>query len=124
MFNEFIFSFALSSAPGRAPTDINATVASSTAVAIAWTKIPSQYIIGTLPAYAVFYSSENATMPMKKSVSGGIRSTVLTGLRPNTMYSVQVAGVNQTGGMGPLSEVVSAKTFRGMIVQLCHFVSR
>ena len=70
-------------------------------------------MIGDLSEYAVFYSTETANIPKKKSVSASADYVILTGLPPYTTYSIQVAGVNKTGEIGPLSSIVTTKTFRG-----------
>ena len=100
-------------APGKAPTDVRAEALFATQIKVSWTKIARRYIVGNLAEYVVFYSAENATLPQKKSVSGSSDSTILMALEPDTTYSIQVAGLNETRGIGPLSAVATARTFEG-----------
>ena len=108
----FLLCF-LSLAPGKPPSGVKAEPLNTTAIKVSWTKIPQEYIVDGLLEYATFYSTENATVPNRKSVHGFADTAVLNDLQPETTYSIQVVGVNRTGGLGPLSSVVTAKTFRG-----------
>jgi len=103
--------FVVGYSPGKAPTDVRAEALFTTQIKVSWTKIARRYIVGNLAEYVVFYSAENATLPQKTSASGSSDSTILMALEPDTTYSIQVAGLNETRGIGPLSAVATARTF-------------
>ena len=104
-------------APGKAPSNVQAKTLSTTSISVSWTKIPERYITDDANDYDVFYTTEDGKETFKR-FRNYYRSVNLTNLQPETTYSIKVAGVNKTGGIGPRSGAVTVKTFKGKNIMI------
>jgi Zn-dependent metalloprotease len=84
--------------PSEAPTDVKASVKSSTAIEVSWTGV----------ARATSYSIENG---VDTSVTAVGTATSFVSLSPDTPYQFRVRAIN-LAGTGPYSSAVTARTFK------------
>ncbi|XP_065058065.1 receptor-type tyrosine-protein phosphatase kappa-like isoform X3 [Rhopilema esculentum] len=98
--------------PGKPPADVRAVAEGTTSIRISWKPIPNEYARGTLHHYSVFYSTSTDSKPKVLSTKTVTNSLLLTGLESETMYFIQICGTNSQGGIGPLSVIANATTWK------------
>lgn len=98
------YSLSLS-APSKAPTNVLAYNTSSTAVVVAWGKVPTGYVHGILQGYVIEYKQKHNSSDQWKNVTvNNATTTELTGLQKYTIYLVRVMAFTRVG-TGPAANV-------------------
>ena len=101
---------------GKAPGDVRAKVQSSTKISVQWNGLSNCRLInGLITGYRVMLVTcctvETRDVELgdgENWMSGG--EMVLTGLTPNTNYSISVAAVNENGDIGLHSDPLTTMT--------------
>ena len=88
-----------------APRSVTTTVVSSTVISVQWDGLdPCRHVNGLIDMYRVQYTEVASGVVQSKDVAGEWNvmnaETSLTGLTPSTIYSIQVAAVNEEGDVG------------------------
>ena len=97
------------------PCNVRATVVSSTAISVQWDGLsPCSQVNGLIVEYRVQYTAESSGVVQSIDQTGEWNVTgaeaSLTGLRPYTNYSIQVAAVNEQGDVGLYSNLTMVQT--------------
>ena len=95
----------LSPAPSDGPASVTAGTVTANSITVQWEEVPCLHRNGEITGYTVVAT----TGEMVKSVDVDVddddgRETTVSGLTPNTQYSVSVAAVN-SAGTGPASSI-------------------
>ena len=113
-------SFALILAePTWPPKNVKILWITRRAAKLSWKAIPCHHQNGRILGYLVRHDYElrNGTFAMQQSETAQNSFNItLVNLRPNSNYSVQVAGVNDAGA-GPFSRPIHLATLGGMYQQ-------
>ncbi|KAM4575308.1 protein tyrosine phosphatase receptor type Fa isoform 1-T1 [Fundulus diaphanus] len=100
-------------APSSPPLHVQARLLSSTAIIVEWE--PPEEPNGQLQGYRIYYSSEpnNPLSAWQIHNINDSKFTSISGLTPNTTYSLRVLGFTSVGD-GPMSDVLQIKTQQGV----------
>ena len=105
-----------------APSNVRTIVVNSTVISVQWDGIKDcRDVNGRIKWYRVQYTSEFSGVVQSKYVLGrwddsGLE-TLLTGLTPNTTYTIRVAAVDVEGYVGLYSSPINISTIKlGMFV--------
>ncbi|XP_078071572.1 interleukin-6 receptor subunit beta [Mustelus asterias] len=104
--------YILEGTPRSAPSNIMVTNVSKTSAMIKWDHIPEDECQGFLQGYKIFCHLNKASVTdtfIPISVNSSTTCYMLTGLRQNTVYAVQISGFTKAGE-GSKSEAVSFAT--------------
>ena len=99
-----------------APSNVRATVESSTVVSVQWDGLtPCRLVNGLIVKYRVQYTAQpdGMTQSIDQTATGDYKTgaeTSLTGLTSFTNYSIRVAAVNEEGDVGIYSGPVTEQT--------------
>ena len=102
--------------PGEAPGNVRAEAVSSTEISVQWNGLSTCRLVnGLIVSYRVQFIVNDTTNTRDRELrdgedwgSGGDIS--LTGLAPSTIYSIEVAAVNENGDVGPYSDPITTVT--------------
>ena len=94
--NFFVYN---TTAPTDAPEFLKETKTTSSSITLQWS--PPDTPNGVIENYIIYYNAENKT--------GSRNKTEIGGLKAFTEYTFTIA-CNSSGGLGPKSEPISAKT--------------
>ena len=106
-----VFLFSPSKDASVAPRNVRAVVVNSVTIEVRWDGLsPCSHVNGHIIKYRVQYTSESSGVVQSKDVNGawnvvGARS-FLSGLTPNTNYTIRVAAVNAEGHVGLYSSPI------------------
>ena len=109
VYTVFIFSHYKDASV--APHNVRAVVVNSVTLEVRWDGLtPCSHVNGHIEKYRVQYTSESSGVVQSKDVNGawdvmGARSH-LSGLTPNTNYTIRVAAVNAEGHVGLYSSPI------------------
>ena len=96
-----------------APSNISATVMSSTSITVEWEGIiPCTLANGLIVKYRIQYRAQDGEIEITEQ-SGAWNSSsdlLISGLVPSTTYFFQVAAVNEEGDVGLYSDPIAAET--------------
>ena len=96
--------FFLSPAPSAGPASLSAGTVTVNSITVQWEEVPCLHRNGEITGYTVVArTSGEVVQPVDVNVDDGREATV-SGLNPNTQYSVSVAAVN-SAGIGLASEI-------------------
>ena len=85
-------------APSALPTSLNTSAVTSSSITVQWGPVNCIHRNGDITGYSVQYGVQGSGSTQTISVSGGdITETTITGLKPSTNYSIEVAAVNSAG---------------------------
>ena len=94
----------LSPAPSAGPASVMAGTVTANSITVQWEEVPCLHRNGEITGYTVVArTSGEVIKSVDVDVDGGREATV-SGLTPNTQYSVSVAAVN-SAGTGPASSI-------------------
>ena len=93
----------------------------STAISVQWDGLtPCKHVNGRIKWYRVQYTSESSGVVQSKDEVGRSNEagvTLLSGLTPNTNYTIRVAAVEVIGYVGVYSSPIIARTTElGMLI--------
>ena len=102
--------------PGEAPDNVRAEAVSSTEISVQWNGLSTCRLVnGLIVSYRVHFTVDDTTDTRERELrngedwsSGG--DILLTGLSPFTIYSIEVAAVNDNGDIGPHSDPITTMT--------------
>ena len=104
------------------PRNVKVGVESPTVLTVQWDslRVDCSEVNGVIVKYKVQYVAQNRDVVHTKDQAARQNVTrpkmSLTGLSPNTYYTIQVAAVNVEGDVGLLSAPLSVQTAQGMYV--------
>ena len=84
-------------APSKPPEVVSAESNEPTSITVDWTHIPEQHWGGQLKGYIVKYKKFLETNFTVKKIHPGYQTTTLRGLKPYSLYWVEVVGYNSAG---------------------------
>ena len=97
-------------APSAPPTFVNISDITSTSITVQWGPVDCIHHNGDIIGYSVQYGVEGSGSNRNMNISGDATSqTTLSGLKPSTNYSIEVAAVN-IAGPGVYSVTISSIT--------------
>ena len=93
------------------PHNVTAKVVNSTVISVQWDGLtPCSQVNGLIVEYRVQYTAESSGVVQSMDVAGEWNvmraQTSLTGLTPYTIYSIQVAAMNEHGDVGLYSDPI------------------
>ena len=92
------FDFPPSSAPDRAPVDLNAWTTHSTEFQVTWKDVPDAYKNGIIQGFRISYAEANGnSQPVIKEVSPEERWISITGLKKFTLYNITILAFTRKG---------------------------
>lgn len=97
------------SAPGLAPSNLNAPVVETTYVELSWQAVPDEYISGDFQGYKVYLGKENEVLPSSSNRTTMETFDTVYGLTPGTKYRFEVAAMSN-GKDGPRSNTLQVET--------------
>ena len=105
-----LFNFSPYEDASVAPRNVRAVVVNSVTLEVRWDGLtPCSHVNGHIIKYRVQYTSESSGVLQSEDVNGawdvGARS-FLSGLTPNTNYTIRVAAVNAEGHVGLYSSPI------------------
>ena len=102
----------LRSEPTKPPMKVKVEFINKTKVVVSWKPIPCSHQNGAILNYLVTYSYSLLAWEVEKQsvTEGRFLQVALPNLRPNTKYTLKVAGVNSEGA-GPFSSPWTFVTF-------------
>ena len=97
------------------PRNVAATVMSSTVISVRWDGLtPCSQVNGLIVEYRLQFIAESSGVVQSIAVAGEWNvmraQTSLTGLIPDTNYSIQVAAVNEQADVGMYSDPIITQT--------------
>ena len=97
----------LSAAPSGPPTNVRATDIIPTTITVQWGEVNCIDRNGEITGYMVQYREVGTTESRRDTASDTVAT--ITGLKPSTRYTIEVAAVNDEG-TGPYSSGIEAET--------------
>ena len=89
---------AIPPAPSAPPTSVSASALNSTAITVQWGPVDCIHRNGDITGYSVQYGEVGSGSTQTMPVSGGSSTeATIFGLMPSTIYSIQMAAVNDAG---------------------------
>ena len=89
----------LSPAPSAGPASVTAGTVTANSITVQWEEVPCLHRNGEITGYTVV-ARTNGEVVKSVDVDVDGREATVSGLNPNTLYSVSVAAVN-SAGTGP-----------------------
>ena len=106
--------FPISTDATSSPRNFMAADVSSTVISVQWDGLdPCRHVNGLIVLYRVRYTEVTSGVVQSKDEVGVWNmneETTLSGLTPSTIYSIQVAAVNEWGDVGLYSDPLTALT--------------
>ena len=85
-------------APSAAPTSVRESGVTSSNITVQWGAVDCIHHNGDITGYSVRYGVQGSGSTQTRNVSGGsITEATISSLMPSTIYSIQVAAVNNVG---------------------------
>ena len=105
-------------APSAAPTTVSVSGVTSSSITVQWGAVNCIHRNGDITGYSVRYGVQGSGSTQTVSVSGGgATMTTIYGLMASTIYSIEVAAVNNAG-TGDYSDPMTAETPESKCVYL------
>ena len=96
--------------PSAPPTSVSASIVNSTAITVQWGPVDCMHRNRHISGYSVRYGEVGSERTLTVNVSGGdVTQYTISGLKPSTAYSVQVAAMN-SAGTGPYTSPLMIET--------------
>ena len=96
--------FFLSTVPSAGPASVTAGTVTVNSITVQWEEVPCLHRNGEITGYTVVARTSGEDERVVNVNDGNARSATVSGLTPNTQYSVSVTAVN-SAGIGPASEI-------------------
>ena len=101
---------AIHPAPSAPPTSVSVSALNSAAITVQWGPVDCIHLNGDITGYSVQYGEVGSGSTQTMPVSGGSATeATISGLKPSTAYSVQVAAMN-SAGTGPYTSPLTIET--------------
>ena len=104
LFLFLLWCVFLSPAPSAGPASVTAGTVTANSITVQWEEVPCLHRNGEITGYTVVARTSGEDERVVDVDDGNARSATLSGLTPNTRYTVSVAAVNNAG-TGPASEI-------------------
>ena len=108
ILNQHIKVFYASPVPSAAPTSVGISEVTSLSITVQWGPVNCSYHNGNITGYSVRYGVQGSDST-RQTVNTTETKLLIVGLQPSTIYTVQVAAVNNVGG-GVYSDQLSIAT--------------
>ena len=99
-----LFYVLLSTAPNSTVISLSAGTVTANSITVQWEELPCLHRSGEITGYAVVARTSGEDERVVNVNDGNARSAIVSGLTPNTQYTVSVTAVN-SAGTGPPSGI-------------------
>ena len=83
--------------PSAAPTSVSVSEVTSSSITVQWGEVDCIHRNGDITGYSVRYGVQGSGTQTVSVSGGGATMTTISGLTPSTIYSIEVAAVNNAG---------------------------